>query len=464
MERTNTVIERGTVPVAQLRALTEGQVLVPGDAGYDRARTVYLGGMNQRPAAIVRPAGAADVARVVSLVRDSGIPLAVKSGGHSMFCLCDDGIVLDMSSMRGLQIDPATRTAWAEAGLTAGEFTDAAAEHGLATGFGDTGSVGLGGITVGGGIGYLVRKYGLTIDDLLAAEVVTADGELRRVDAEHEPDLFWAIRGGGGNFGVVTRLRLRMHELSTVLGGLLVLPGTPEVVAGFVELSQQAPEELTSIVNIMPAMPMPFVPEELHGTPIVMAMMVYAGEGEAAEKAIAPFRALAKPIADMIEPMPYPAIYPPEEEEHPVAAARNLFTDTLDTDDAALILDRIRTSTAVVPAVQVRVLGGAMARVPQDATAFAHRDRKIMINVAAMYENPGEAEEHTRWADDLTATLQKGVPGVYVNFLADDSRARIREAYPERTWERLRAVKRAYDPTNLFRVNNNIPPAGNGED
>ncbi|GAA2409372.1 FAD-binding oxidoreductase [Streptomyces glaucosporus] len=464
MERTNTVIERGTVPVAQLRALTEGQVLVPGDAGYDRARTVYLGGMNQRPAAIVRPAGAADVARVVSLVRDSGIPLAVKSGGHSMFCLCDDGIVLDMSSMRGLQIDPATRTAWAEAGLTAGEFTNAAAEHGLATGFGDTGSVGLGGITVGGGIGYLVRKYGLTIDDLLAAEVVTADGELRRVDAEHEPDLFWAIRGGGGNFGVVTRLRLRMHELSTVLGGLLVLPGTPEVVAGFVELSQQAPEELTSIVNIMPAMPMPFVPEELHGTPIVMAMMVYAGEGEAAEKAIAPFRALATPIADMIEPMPYPAIYPPEEEEHPVAAARNLFTDTLDTDDAALILDRIRTSTAVVPAVQVRVLGGAMARVPQDATAFAHRDRKIMINVAAMYENPGEAEEHTRWADDLTAALQKGVPGVYVNFLADDSRARIREAYPERTWERLRAVKRAYDPTNLFRVNNNIPPAGNGED
>ncbi|WP_307792550.1 FAD-binding oxidoreductase [Streptomyces verrucosisporus] len=463
MEKTKAVIERGTVPVAQLRAVVEGEVLVPGDAGYDRARTVYLGGMDQLPAAIVKPAGTADVARVVSLARDRDIPLAVKSGGHSMFCLCDHGIVLDMSSMRDLRIDPEARTAWAEAGATTGEFTNAVAEHGLVTGFGDAGSVGLGGITTGGGIGYLVRKHGLTIDSLLAAEVVTADGELRRVDAEHEPDLFWAIRGGGGNFGVVTRLLFRLHELGTVLGGLLVLPGTPEVVAGFVDLAQQAPEELTSIVNIMPAMPMPFVPEELHGTPIVMAMMVYAGEGEEAEKAMAPFRALATPIADMIEPMPYPAVYPPEdEEEHPVAAARNLFTDTLDTDDAALILERIRTSTAVMPAVQVRVLGGAMARVPEDATAFAHRNRNVMINVAAIYENPEEAGTHTRWSDELTAALQKGVPGVYVNFLADDSRARIREAYPERTWERLRAVKRAYDPTNLFRVNNNIPPAENG--
>jgi FAD/FMN-containing dehydrogenase len=464
VEKTDTVIQRGTVPIAQLRARVNGQVLVPGDAGYDEARTVYLGGMDQRPAVIVQPADAADVAQVVLAARDSEVPLAIKSGGHSMFSLCDGGIVLDLSSMRDLQIDPEARTAWAEPGLTAGAFTTAAAGHGLVTGFGDTGSVGLGGITVGGGIGYLVRKYGLTIDDLLAAEVVTADGELRRVDAEHEPDLFWAIRGGGGNFGVVTRMQFRMHELGTVLGGLLVLPATPEVIAGFVEQAQRAPEELSSIVNILPAPPMPFVPHELHGTPIVMAMLVYAGEGEAAERAIAPFRALDTPIADMIAPMPYPGVYPPEEEDyHPVAAARNLFVDTIDTEVAVMIVERIRASTATMAAVQVRVLGGAMARVSAEATAFAHRDRGVMINIAAIYENPDEAEEHTRWADEFTAKLQKGVPGVYVNFLADDSKARIHEAYPERTWARLRAIKRTYDPTNVFRVNSNILPAADSD-
>src|SRR6266702_813115 len=225
---------------AQLRATVNGQVLEPGDAGYDEARTVYLGGMDQQPAVIVRPADAADVARVVSSARDSGVTLAVKGGGHGFFCLCDGGIVLDMSSLQELEIDTATRTAWADAGLTAGQYTNAAHEHGLVTGFGDTGSVGLGGITTGAGIGYLVRKYGLSIDDLLAAEVVTADGTLRLVDREHEPDLFWAIRGGGGNFGVVTRMRVRLHELSTGDGGLLILPATAEVIAGFVKHAHEA--------------------------------------------------------------------------------------------------------------------------------------------------------------------------------------------------------------------------------
>ncbi|MGW1777445.1 FAD-binding oxidoreductase [Streptomyces sp. NPDC002104] len=459
VEKTNTVSERGTVPVPQLREAVSGQVLVPGDAGYEKARTVYLGGMDQQPAAIVQPSDVADVARIVTFARDNDLPLAVKGGGHSMFCLVDGGLVLDVSSLRGLDIDPQTRTAWADAGLTAGEYTNAAAEHGLVTGFGDTGSVGLGGIAVGGGVGYLVRKYGLTIDDLLAAEVVTADGEVRRVDAENEPDLFWAIRGGGGNFGVVTKLKFRLHELTTVLGGLLVLPGTAEVIAGFVAHAQEAPEELSTILNIMPAHILPFVPEEFHGTQVAMAMMVYAGEGEAAEKALAPFRALATPIADMIAPIPFTGVYPPEDDFHPVAAARNLFVDGFDADDAEVVLDRIGASTAMVPAVQVRVLGGAMARVSADATAFAHRDRAVMINVAAMYGDPSEAEVHTRWADELTTTLQKGVGGVYVNFLADDSTARIHEAYPEQTWNRLRAIKRVYDPANLFRVNNNIPPA-----
>jgi FAD/FMN-containing dehydrogenase len=460
VDKTNTVVEHGTVPVAPLRATVRGRVLEPGDADYEKARSVYLGVLDQRPAVIVQPVDTADVAQVIALARESGVPFAVKGGGHGFFPLCDGGIVLDMSSMRDLQVDTDTRTAWVQTGLTAGEYTEALAEHGLVTGFGDSGTVGLGGITTGGGIGYLVRKYGLTIDDLLAAEVVTADGTLRHVDAEHEPDLFWAIRGGGGNFGVLTRVRFRLHELPAAFGGLLVLPATAEVIAGFVKHAQEAPEELTTIMNIFPSPPMPFVPEELHGTPIVMAMLVYAGDGVLAEQAVAPFRALDTPIADMVGPMPYTDVYPEEDPDyHPIAAARNLFADVIDTEVAATIVARINASTASLAAVQIRVLGGAMTRVAADATAFGHRDRNIMINVAAIYENLDEAEVHTRWADDLTATLQNGVPGVYVNFLADDSAARIREAYPDATWDRLRAIKRTYDPTNLFRGNSNIPPA-----
>jgi FAD/FMN-containing dehydrogenase len=445
--------------IERLRSVVSGPVLVPGDEGYAEARTVYLGGMDQQPAVIVRPTTSDEVAQVVTVARESGVPLAVKGGGHSMFSLVDGGIVLDLGGMRGLEIDPESRTAWAEGGITAGEYTNAAHEHGLVTGFGDTGTVGVGGITVGGGVGYLVRKHGLTIDHLLAAEVVTADGTVRQVDAEHEPDLFWAIRGGGGNFGVVTRMRFRLQELDTVYGGLLALPATPEVVAGFVKEAAEAPEELSSILNILKAPPLPFIPEEQHGTPVIMAMMVYAGDAEAGEQAMAPFRALATPYADMVAPMPFPEVYPEEEEWHPVAAARNLLVDTIDADDAEVFLDRIDTSTAMIAAVQIRVLGGAMARVPSDATAFAHRSRNIMVNIAAIYEDPADAEEQTRWADELTAALQKGVPGVYVNFLADDSKARIREAFPDATWNRLRAIKRTYDPTNLFRVNNNILPA-----
>lgn len=453
---------QGTVPIARLREAVGGRVLVPGDADFEKACKVYLGGMDQRPAVVVQPADAADVAAVVTVARESGVPLAIKSGGHSPFALCDGGIVLHLTTLRELEFDTESRTAWAGPGLTAGEFTKAAHEHGLALGFGDTGTVGLGGITVGGGVGYLTRKYGLTIDHLLAVEVVTADGEIRVVDAENEPELFWAIRGGGANFGVITRMRFRLQELSTVYAGLLVLPATPEVIAGYAKLSLEAPEALTSIVNMFAAPPMPFIPEDKVGTPVMLTMFVYAGEGEAAEQALAPFRSLAEPIADMIEQIPLPNIYEEEEDDWlPIAAARNLFMDEIDLDDATLMLERITSSTAELAAVQIRPLGGAAARVPDDATAYAHRSRPFMINLAAIYSDLDTAEVHNDWVDGLTVALQKGVPGVYVNFLEDDSEARINEAYPERTWERLRAVKRTYDPTNLFRVNNNIPPADN---
>ncbi len=450
------------ISIPQLRAALNGRVIAPGDAGYDEARTVFYGGIDRRPAVIIRVKDAANISRVVSLARETGSELAIRSGGHSNagHSVSEGGIVLDLSDMRALQIDAEQRLAWAETGLTAGEYTNAAGAHGLTTGFGDTGSVGIGGITLGGGIGYLVRKHGLTIDDLLAAEVVTADGQLLRVDAETHPDLFWAIRGGGGNFGVATRFQFRLHEVASIIGGMLILPATPDVIASFIAEAEAAPEELSTIANVMTAPPMPFLPAEVHGKLIVMATLVYAGEAGAGERVLAPFRMLAAPLADMVRPMRYPEIYPPDEGGyHPVAAGRTMFVNAIDRHVAEMILDHLQTSTGSMAVAQLRVLGGAMARVPADATAFAHRTSRIMVNVAALYERPDEKATHEAWVTDFSATLRQSDSGAYVNFLGEEGEARVRAAYPGQTWDRLRAIKRRYDPTNLFRLNQNIPPA-----
>jgi FAD/FMN-containing dehydrogenase len=448
--------------ISDLRTTLSGRVITPDDAQYDAARTVFYGGIDRRPALIARAANAADVARAIALARETGLDLAVRSGGHSVagHSVADGGIVLDLADMKALAIDPERRTAWAEAGLTAGEYTTATAAYGLATGFGDTSSVGIGGITLGGGVGYLVRKYGLTIDNLLAADIVTADGLLRRVDATTHPDLFWALRGGGGNFGVATRFQFRLHEVDTIVGGMLILPATPAIIHSFIAEAEAAPDELSTIANIMPAPPMPFLPKEHHGRLVVMAMLVYAGATKAGERAIAPFRALATPLADMVRPMRYPEIYPPDEEDyHPVAVGRTLFVDSIDRGAAETIVARLQASSAPMAVAQLRVLGGAVARVPVAATAFAHRARRIMVNVAAVYARPDEAALHTAWADDFAQSLHQGDLAGYVNFLGDEGAARVRAAYPGATWERLRAIKARYDPTNFFRLNQNIPPA-----
>jgi FAD/FMN-containing dehydrogenase len=304
-----------------------------------------------------------------------------------------------------------------------------------------------------------VRKYGLTIDDLLQAEVVTSDGRILCADAETHPDLFWAIRGGGGNFGVATRFQFRLHELSTVLGGMLILPATADVIANFIAAAEAAPDELSTIANVMPAPPMPFLPKEVHGKLVVMAMLVYAGETGAGERAIRPFRALAAPIADMVKPMAYPQIYPPEQGNiHPTAVARTMFVDHIDGGAAETIVDHLQASNAAVRVAQLRVLGGAMARVPVEATAFAHRRSRIMVNVAAFYNSLEEKDVRLAWVMDFAGALQQGDSGAYANFIGDEGVSRVRDAYPGSTWDRLAAVKARYDPTNLFHLNQNIPP------
>ena len=338
--------------------------------------------------------------------------------------------MLDLSAMRALEIDPERRTAWAETGLTAGEYSTAAGAFGLATGFGDMGSVGIGGITLSGGVGLLVRKHGLTIDDLLAADVVTADGELLRVDDENHPDLFWAIRGGGGNFGVATRLQFRLHEVGTVVGGMLFLPATPDVIASFVAAAEAAPDELSTIANVMHAPPLPFLAPEHHGRLVVMATLAYAGDVEAGERAVAPFRALATPIADMVRPLPYPALFPPEDESYrPAAVVRTAFAERVDHAAAEMILEHIQGSTASRAVAQLRVLGGAIARVPADATAFAHRGRRILANVAALYEHAEERPRPRRGSPTSRTSWARATPALTRAF----STTRARSASAPRT-------------------------------
>ncbi len=451
------------VSIADLRAELNGQVITADHPGYDDARRVFFTGFDRRPAAIVRAADASHVSRVVNVARETGAELAVRSGGHSRagHGTSEGGIVLDLSGMSSVEVDPRRRTAWAQTGVRAGDYTRATGKHGLVTGLGDAATVGVGGITLSGGIGFLVRKNGLTIDDVLGAEVVTADGELLEVDEESHPDLFWALRGGGGNFGVVTRLRFRLHEIDAVVGGMLMLPASTEVITGLVAAAEAAPEELSIITNIAKAPPLPFIPAEQHGKPIVMALMVYAGDAEAGEQTLAPIRALATPLVDMVRPIRYPEIYEGPEGPQPAASAgTNVFVDDFGVEAAEAILEHLETSTAPMPGVQLRVLGGAMSRVPADATAFGHRGAKMMVNVAAMYERPEEALEHEAWARSLAATLAGEGAGAYVGFLGDDGDQGVRRAYPAATLDRLAEVKRQYDPGNLFRLNLNVAPNG----
>jgi FAD/FMN-containing dehydrogenase len=451
------------IAISKLRANLKGQVIGSDDAGYDDMRRVFFTGVDRRPAAIVRVADASDVARVVTMARETGAELAVRGGGHSRAGdgTSEGGIVLDLSAMNGVDIDADGRAAWARTGVTAGDYTKATGERGRATGLGDTATVGLGGIALSGGMGFLVRKHGLTIDDVLAAEVVTADGERLDVDADAHPDLFWALRGGGGNFGVVTRLRLRLHEIDKVVGGMLVLPANANVITGLVAIADAAPEGLSVIANVLKkAPPLPFIPPEQHGTPVVMARMVYAGELAAGAKAIAALRTLATPLADMVRPMRYAEMYAEHEAPGPAySAGTNLLVDALSEGDAETILAHLGTATAAIAVVQVRVLGGAMTRVADEATAFGHRRAKLMVNISAMDHIVQKRAEHEVWAARLAKALSgSATTPAYVGFIGEEGADGVRRAYPPATLQRLAQVKRRYDPDNLFHLNLNVAP------
>ncbi|MDQ2690297.1 MAG: FAD-binding oxidoreductase [Chloroflexota bacterium] len=443
-------------------ACLRGRLVRQSDPTFHEDRQVWNLATARKPLAIVRAADAGDVATAIGFARRNAIEIAVRSGGHSLagHSSGDDVLVIDLRDMRGLHVDVERRMAWAGAGLTAGEYTAAVAQHGLATPFGDTGSVGLGGITLGGGIGWLARKHGLTIDSLLAAEIVLASGEVVIASETENSDLFWALRGGGGNFGVVTRFCYRLHPVDQVLGGALFLPPTRDVLRSLVPIASSAPEELTTIGFIMPIPPMPFVPEEHHGRLSLVLMFVYAGDPEAGRAAIAPFTAVAEPFAVAAMPMPYPGIYEFTEggsEQH-ASTTRSVFMDVLDDASVDSIVDAVGAAPAG-SMVQLRVFGGAMARVPADATAFAHRGATVQVTIINALLDEASAADAIAWNRSLFSALEPKSSGVYANFLEDEGEARIRAAYPAATYERLAAVKRRYDPRNVFHRNQNIRPS-----
>jgi FAD/FMN-containing dehydrogenase len=451
-------------PLDGLRSRLLGRLIVPDDPGYDEARRVLNFTVDRRPRAIVRAADADDVAEAVVFAGAHGLPLAVRSGGHSLAHLgvIDDALVIDLSEMKRISIDPAARVARVQAGATSGDLAGPAHAHGLALSTGDTHSVGFGGLTTGGGIGLMVRKHGLAIDNLLAAQVVTAAGDIVTASETEHPDLFWAIRGGGGNVGIVTDFTFRLAPVGQVLGGELLLPATREVLRGYLDYAAEAPDGLTTLADLTHAPPAPHVPPERVGDMVLSILVCWTGDVAAGERALAPLRTLAVPVADTVAAIPYPEMYrftAALAEPH-AAAIRMMFADAL--SDAALdaALAAVARPSSPYNLVHFRGLGGAMARVPVDATAFAHRRRRYFVAVVGLWLDPAEdAAPHQAWTAALWEQVRHEGNGAYVNFLENEGAARVREAYPPATYTRLAAIKRRYDPTNLFRFNQNVPPA-----
>jgi FAD/FMN-containing dehydrogenase len=447
------------------RTPLRGEVVRPGDDEYDQARRVWNAAVDRRPALIVRPREVDGVIGAVDFARSNDLPLAVRGGGHGPagYGTVDGGLVVDLAHMKRLDVDPEQHVASAEPGLSWGEYNARTHEHGLATPGGDVAAVGVAGLTLGGGMGWLMRKHGMTIDNVLEVDVVTADGRLLTASETEHPDLFWALRGGGGNFGIATGFRYRLHPVKTVLGGAIVHPATRDVLMAYAEAAASAPDELTTITLVLKAPPLPFVPADAHGTPVHVIVPCYTGDLDAGRQALAPLRTLAGriPLADTTGPMPYPGLYTltgmaAVSRPHSIG---NAFLHELTDETIEIILDLVNRATSPYSVITLRELGGATSRVPVDATAFAHRDKAFYVAADNSWDDEPRPERHIAWTEAFWRAVAPHTDGVYAAFMEDEGEGRIRAAYPPATYDRLAAIKRRYDPDNIFRLNANIPPA-----
>lgn len=457
----------GDAAVNELEAALRGTLVRPGDLSYDDARAVWNGAHDKHPALVVRCAGAADVLSAVAFARDRDLTVAVRGGAHSIagFSTCDDGIVIDLSPMKGAFVDPDRRRAVVQPGLTWGDLDHETQAFGLAVPGGLVSTTGVSGFTLGGGVGWLLRLYGLSCDNLTAAQVVTADGRAVSADADEHPELLWALRGGGGNFGVVTSLEFRLHPVGPqVLAGLVFYPldEARQVVTRWRDATADMPDELTTLLDLTTAPPLPFLPEKVHGTRVVVVAGMYAGPPGRGEAAVAPLRGLGTPVADLMAPMPYTVM---QSLLDPLwtAGAHNYFTSAfVEPSDTVLntLLRLHLTTPTPFSELHLHQLGGAFARVPADATAFSRRDASVLCNVIARSPTAAGFEGHVAWARAARREIAAhGDGGLYVNFSGDAGEDKVRAAYPDAVYQRLVEVKDAYDPANMFRLNQNIRPS-----
>lgn len=443
-----------------------GQVLLPDDERYDAARRVWNGMVDKYPAVIVRCAGVADVITAVSFARTHRLLTAVRGGGHNVAgnAVCDGGLVIDLSPMKGVRVGLADRTARVEPGVIWEELDHETQAFALATTGGLISTTGVAGFTLGGGIGWLARKYGMACDNLRSVDLVTADGQFLTVSPVEHPDLFWGIRGGGGNFGIVTSFEFQLHAVGPiVLGGAVFHPldRAGDVLRFYRDNTAQSPDELTTLAVIMTAPPLPFIPEDLHGKSVLAIAACYAGPIDQGQRVVEPLRRFGPPAAEQLGPLPYTALQSMFDAGAPAGMNNYWKSHYLATlDDAAI--DTILTHAAIMPApfsqIHLHQLGGAAGRVPEDDTAFGHRDAAFALNIIGSWIEPEETGRDIQWVRDFWAAMERFSCGVYVNFLADEGDVLVRAAYDPDAYQRLVALKRKYDPTNFFRLNQNIKP------
>ena len=448
-----------------LRNQVTGPVIAPGDPGYDEARRVYNYMIDRHPAAVVQCTGAADVAAVVRHAAETGTELAVRGGAHSVpgFGTADGALVADLAGLSSVTVDPSGRTARAGGGVTWAGFNEATGEHGLATTGGIISTTGVGGLTLGGGIGYLSRGYGLSCDNLLTAQVVTADGQTLTASETEHPDLFWALRGGGGNFGVVTEFTFRLHPVGEIYGGPMFfeLSDGPDILGYFNEFIRTAPREYGGFPAFQIAPPLPFVPENRVGEPFVAVVSCWSGSTQDGEKVLQGFRDVASPVAEMVGPMPYPALNSafdalvPRGLQHYWKAA---FVGDLTAEAIQTHMEHGSRVPVVNSTMHIYPVNGACHDVAADATAFGHRDATYALVIAGMWPDPADNEANTAWVKGFYEAIDPhSLGGGYVNFASADDQSKVAANYGA-NYARLQEVKRRYDPNNLFHLNQNIAP------